>query len=115
MPSLRIDLSRQHGLTRGVAHTPTIALQGLIGCKDVLSFCIFDVLHMPWWSRGLFLASRSPLVANEGVLESPGPLGARTANTSMSKGQQPTSRGRILWWHAYHGDMHAPTEHGLSM
>ena len=38
-----------------------------------ISSSVFDISHQPWWPRCHFSESRSPMVANEGVLESPGP------------------------------------------
>ena len=67
-----------------VAYTSPITLQGIMWC--IVLFSLFDALHMSWWSRGIFLAIRSPLVANEGVLESPGPPGSRAANAGMARG-----------------------------
>ena len=63
------------------------------------------LLPIPWWCKRLFSASRSPIVANEGVSESPRPPGSRATITGMSRGWQPTLRGRFPREHAYHGNM----------
>ena len=63
------------------------------------------LLLVPWWCRHLFSTRRSPIVANEGVLESPRPPGSRAIIAGMSWGREPTSRGRFPREHACHGNM----------
>ena len=63
------------------------------------------LLLMPWWCRRLFSASRSPIVANEGVLESPRPPGSLAIIAGMSRGRELTSWGRFPRRLAYHGNM----------
>ena len=44
IPSLSVDLSRQHSLIRSVAHTLTIALQDLIWSNMLFLFFVFSIV-----------------------------------------------------------------------
>ena len=48
---------------------------------------IYHGLHQPWWRCCCFMASRSPMVANEDVLESLEPPGSRATITIILRGR----------------------------
>ena len=81
---------------------------------NILSFD-FSVFHQPWWLRRRFSARRSPMVVNEGVLESPEPFRLRVTIMSMSRGCYHASWGRVPWQFTWHGSIIASSQNVKTM